>query len=86
MTLSGTIATERPDVDQLHATMTLLVVHAIREADRAGTVRRHSTAPRGSSGRVDRATGAYLATANRLTETDRREAGIRRNGQPRWRS
>lgn len=86
MTLSGAIAERRPDIDKLHARMTLLVVHAIREADKTGQVYRHSAAGHGSSGRVDRTTGMYRTLANQLTETDRRAVGLRRNGQPRQRA
>jgi len=80
VTLSGAIAERRPDIDQLAPTMGVLVVHEHREVGKTGKLRRYTAAPQLSSGRVDRETGVYRSTANRLTEADRRAFGIRRNG------
>lgn len=86
MTLSGGAAIRRPGIDELGPSVQQLVAHERREVDKSGRYQLVVTTPHASSGRIDRATGAYRALANALSEADRRAFGLRRNGQPRRRT
>lgn len=83
MTLSGRAAEERPDVNALAAVRYGIVTHAIRingVGDRAWV---HAGPGRADIGHADPETGTYRSTAAGMTESERREAGLRRNGLPR---
>jgi hypothetical protein len=84
--LSGAIAALRPDVDQLARLLRPVVVHERREVGSRGEVVKYSQAAPNVAGTVNRTTGAYAAAVNRMSETERRTAGIRRNGRPRRRA
>lgn len=83
MTLSGRAALERPDIDKLEATPVATVVHQQRQIGKAGGWRRMSAAVGRTPGYVDPETGVYESPTRRMTEGERREAGLRRNGRSR---
>lgn len=82
MTLTGRAAEQHPDVDTLAPVTIAIATHNVAPdgrhsagADRADVL-----------GRVDPGTGAYHSAANTITEDDRRQIGLRRNGRPRRRT
>lgn len=83
MALSGRAAAEHPDTDRLKPVVYGIVTHAVRQAGKPGTARRISAGPGVRIGHIDPGTGAYQAAANAMTEDERREAGLRRNGRRR---
>jgi hypothetical protein len=83
MTLSGAAAQARPGIDTLAAVPLGIVTHIEREVDNRGTKRRLSVGNGTEHGRIEPATGAYRTAAAQMTEAERREAGLRRNGRPR---
>lgn len=83
MSLSGRIAAERPDIDQLKPVPLGIVTHKVRQADKGGTWQRLTAGPGGRLGRVDSTTGTYRTAVGMMTEAERREAGLRRNGRRR---
>lgn len=85
--LSGRAAAQRPEGDALHPTTANLVAHRLVKVGKGASAwvsRQSSTAP-WAPGSVDPVSGVYSAVANRVTEAQRRTAGMRRNGQPRRR-
>lgn len=81
MTLTGRAATERPDIDALAAVRYGIVTHAVRVSG-VGTRAWVSAGPgRPDVGNVDSETGTYRASAADMTEAERRQAGLRRNGR-----
>jgi hypothetical protein len=86
VTLSGRIAAERPDVDQLTRTPAALVLHLRYQPQENGPWRRREYGPGAAFGFVDQSTGTYRTTVGLMTEAERRAAGTRRNGNPRRRA
>lgn len=83
MTLTGRTAQQHPDVDKLAPTTQPLVIHYVRQVDKTGRWGRLSTNPVQRLGSVDPETGTYTSDTRRMTESERRAAGLRRNGRPR---
>lgn len=83
MTLSGHIATDHPEVDRLAVVPLGIVTHQIRQIGNTVVGRRLTAGPGGTLGHVEPGTGAYRSTAAGMTEAERRQAGLRRNGQRR---
>lgn len=81
MTLSGRIAIECPDVDQLKPVPLGVVTHKIRQVGKTSAWQRLTAGPGSRLGRVDPTTGTYRTTVGAMTEAERRAAGLRRNGQ-----
>ncbi|ACU71768.1 hypothetical protein Caci_2859 [Catenulispora acidiphila DSM 44928] len=83
MTLSGRSAEEHPDVDALQAVRYGIVTHSVR-ANGVGGLAWVSAGPgRPDLGQVDPESGTYRTAVAEMTETERREAGLRRNGRSR---
>jgi hypothetical protein len=85
MTLSGRAAEQRPDIDLLAAVPLGIVTHVVRHVGPGG-MKRLSAGPGALIGHVVTETGAYRAAVGQMTDQERREAGLRRNGQPRRRT
>lgn len=83
MTLSGAIALQRPDVDRPAPLLAPVVIHDVRVVDKRGTKAKFGRLGIDTDGRIDDATGAFTATANLMSEQQRRTARIRRNGRAR---
>ncbi len=83
MSLSGRIAAERPDVDQLRAAPFPLVLHLRYQTRKHGPWHRRSYGPDAAFGFVDTTSGTYRSTVGLMTEAERRAHGVRRNGRPR---
>lgn len=83
MTLTGRAAEAHPDIDTLKAVRYGLVTHAARINGAGGRAWVTAGPGRPEFGDVDPGTGAYQAVATAMTETERRAAGLRRNGLPR---
>lgn len=83
--LSGQAAGRRPEVDALRPRVANLVAHRPVKVGKGASVwvSRQSSAAAWAPGSVDPVSGVYSAVANRVTEAQRRTAGMRRNGQPR---
>ncbi len=69
MTLSGRAAAERPDLNNLAPIKYGIVTHAVRTS--------------GTGGRAWVTAGPGRPDLGGMTEAERRQAGLRRNGQPR---
>lgn len=83
MTLSGRAAEEPPDIDALAAVRYGIVTHQIRQIGDTVFGRRLTAGPGNAVGHVEADTGTYRSTAASMSEADRREAELRRNGLPR---
>lgn len=83
MTLSGRAATEHPDLNDLAPVRYGLVTHAVRANGVGGRAWVSAGPGRPELGDTDPETGAYRTVAAAMTEAERREAGLRRNGRPR---
>lgn len=83
--LSGRAAQQRPEVDALHVAEIPIGGHRRIQVGKTAQTWRLTMGNRGP-GVVDHDSGVYRADVNRMTEAQRRAAGIRRNGQPRRRS
>jgi hypothetical protein len=83
MTLSGRIAAGRPELDRLKPIPLGIVTHQVRQIGSTVFGRRLTAGPGGTLGHVEPDTGTYRSTAAAMTETERREAGLRRNGRRR---
>lgn len=83
MTLTGRAAEEHPDVDALTPVRYGIVTHSVRANGVGGWAWVSAGPGRPELGDVDSGTGAYRTTAASMTEAERRQAGLRRNGSPR---
>jgi len=83
MTLSGRIVDDHPELDRLKPIPLGIVTHQVRQIGDTVFGRRLTAGPGGTLGRVEAGTGTYRSTAAAMTEAERREAGLRRNGQRR---
>lgn len=83
MTLTGRAAQQRPDIDTLTPVRYGIVTHSARVNGAGGRAWVTAGPGRPGFGDVDPGTGAYQAVATAMTETERRAAGLRRNGIPR---
>lgn len=83
--LTGAAAAARPDIDRLAPAVHAVAIHQHRQIGDGVKKRRYSGTGDQMLGRVNPDTGAYIAYANTLGETGRRQAGLRRNGAPRRR-
>lgn len=83
MTLSGRSADDHPETDQLTVVPLGIVTHQIRQIGDTIVGRRLTAGPGGTLGRVEPGTGTYRSTAAGMTEAERRQAGLRRNGRRR---
>jgi len=83
MTLSGRAAEERPEVNALGAVRYGIVTHAVRINGVGGRAWVTAGPGRPDLGHADPETGTYQTTVAAMTEAERREAGLRRNGRPR---
>lgn len=86
MTLTGRAAEQHPDIDALTPVRYGLVTHAVRINGVGGRAWVTAGPGRPDIGHADPETGAYQATVAAMTETERRQAGLRRNGLPRRRA
>lgn len=83
MTLTGRAAEQRPDIDALTPIRYGIVTHAVRINGVGGRAWVTAGPGRADLGHADPETGSYQATVTGMTESERREAGLRRNGRPR---
>lgn len=83
MTLTGRAAEERPDINALAPIRYGIVTHAVRINGVGGRAWVTAGPGRPDVGHADPDTGAYRAAVGAMTETERRAAGLRRNGLPR---
>lgn len=83
MTLTGRAAEERPEINGLKAIRYGIVTHSVRINGTGGRAWITAGPGRPDLGAADSETGAYRTTAGGLTEDERRQSGLRRNGQPR---
>lgn len=83
MTLTGRAAEEHPDIDTLKPVQYGIVTHAVRINGTGGRAWITAGPGRPDLGDADPETGTYRTAAAGMTEAERREAGLRRNGQPR---
>lgn len=83
MTLTGRAAEQRPDIDNLTPVRYGIVTHAVRVNGVGGRAWVTAGPGRPDIGHADPETGAYRAQAAAMTEAERRQAGLRRNGLPR---
>lgn len=81
MTLTGRAAQQRPDIDKLAPNVQPLVVHYVRRIGKATQWGRLSANPAPRHGQVNTETGTYTSDTRRMTEDERRTAGLRRNGR-----
>lgn len=84
MTLTGRAAQQRPDVDALAPVAIDIATHTVAN-DRYGDPQRETVGATRADviGVVDAETGTYRSASNAVSETDRRNLGLRRNGRPR---
>jgi hypothetical protein len=83
VTLSGRIAAERPDIDNLGPSPFAVALHLRYQTRKNGPWHQRSYGPDPVFGFVEPATGAYRSAVGLMTEAERREVGTRRNGRPR---
>lgn len=83
MTLTGRAAERRPDIDALTAVRYGIVTHAVRVNGIGGRAWITAGPGRPDLGAADPETGAYRTAVGAMTEAERRQAGLRRNGRPR---
>lgn len=83
MTFTGRAAQQRPDIDTLTPVRYGIVTHAVRINGTGGRAWVTAGPGREDIGHVDPESGTYQAAAAAMTETERRQAGLRRNGRPR---
>lgn len=81
MTITGRAAEQRPDINDLNPVRYGLVTHAVRVNGVGGRAWVTAGPGRPDLGDADPETGAYRTAAGAMTETERRQAGLRRNGQ-----
>lgn len=83
MTLTGRAAEERPEANALKSVRYGIVTHAVRVNGVGGRAWITAGPGRPELGNADPETGAYRTAVGAMTETERRQAGLRRNGQSR---
>jgi len=83
MTLTGHAAEQHPDINALAAVRYGIVTHAVRINGIGGRAWVTAGPGRPDLGHADPETGSYRTAVADMTETERREAGLRRNGRPR---
>lgn len=83
MTLTGRAAQQHPDIDALAAVRYGIVTHAVRIDGIGGRAWVTAGPGRPDLGTADPESGAYRTVAGAMTEAERRQAGLRRNGRPR---
>lgn len=83
MTLTGRSAEEHPEVNALAAIRYGIVTHAVRAVGKVESARITAGPGQPALGHADPETGIYRTVAAGMSEAERREAGLRRNGRPR---
>jgi hypothetical protein len=83
MTLTGRAAEEHPEVNALAAVRYGIVTHAVRVNGIGERAWVHVGPGRPELGHADPESGTYRTVAGAMTEDERRQAGLRRNGRPR---
>lgn len=81
MTLTGRAADERPEINSLTAVRFGIVTHQVRQIGDTVFGQRLTAGPGGTLGHVETGTGTYRSAAAAMTKAERREVGLRRNGQ-----